>query len=184
MSSNLLDWLLGRERRFSWRYALRIALITAACHAGCLLIVSIVVVTVPYLRGFYFKEIMVLIPVLVRQYGPVIPLGVIISTGFSMLPYWAVFVLAALSDESNPIHRWRVWLAWLLMTFPFAAVYSLSLFETNGFALYVFFKAYPLPLTALSPLVTFVGVMADYLVRQFLRWLHHDDRAQSSPSQR
>ena len=179
--SSSLDRFLGGERRFNWRYALRIVLITAAFQAACLLVVSIVVTAVPYLRGFYFHEmIAVLIPALLRQYGPATPLRLVIWTGIFMLPYWAVFVLAALSDETNAVHRWRVWLAWLLMTLPFAVVYSYAVFLTSGFSLWVFSIAYPLPLTALSPLVTLLAVVADHLTRQFLRWLRHDDRSQSS----
>jgi hypothetical protein len=152
------------------------ALITTAFQAVCLFTVLIVVTAVPYLRGFYFDEmIKVLIPALLRQYGLAMPIRVVVWTGIFTLPCWAVLILAALSDETNPVHRWRVRLAWLLMTFPFAAAYSTSLYEQSGFPMYVFSTAYPLPLIALSPLVTFLVVIADLHIRQFFRWLRHDD---------
>lgn len=184
--NNLLDRLFGRERRFNWRYALRIALITAAFQGIGLLVMS-VITAVPYLRGFYIDEMInVLIPALLRQYGRAMPLSFFLWTGIFMLPYWAVFALAALSDETNLVHRCRVWLSWLLMTFPFAVVYLyalwLSLTGGNpGFPMYVFSIAYPLPLTAVSPVVTFLAVMADNLVRQFFSWLHRGSHTDTSP---
>ena len=163
--------------RINWRYALRIALITLAFHAVCLLIVSTVAIVVPYLREIYaFEMAVVLIRALVRQYAIGLSLKVITSAIIFTLAYWAVFVLAALSDESNPVQRRRIWLSWLLMTLPFVAIYSYALYVTNDLPLYVLSTAYPLPLTGLSPLVTLIVVVANFFVRQLFCRLRRDDR--------
>ena len=163
--------------RINWRYALRIVLITLAFHAVCLLIVSTVAIVVPYLREIYaFEMAVVLIRALVRQYAIGLSLKVIASAIIFMSAYWAVFVLAALSDESNPVQRRRIWVSWFLMTLPFVAIYSYALYVTNDLPLYVLSTAYPLPLTGLSPLVTLIVVVATFFVRQLSCRLRRDDR--------
>jgi hypothetical protein len=164
---------LSNFARLNWRYALRIALITLAFHAACLLIVSTIAIVVPYLREIYaFEMAVVLIRALVRQYAIGLSLKVMTSAIIFMFAYWAVFVLAALSDERDPVQRWRIWLSWLLMTLPFVAIYSYSLYLINDLPLYLLSTAYPLTLSGLSPLVTFIVVVADYFVRQISGWRH------------
>lgn len=159
--------------RLNWRYALRIALITLAFHAACLLVVSTVAIVVPYLREIYaFQMAVVLIRALLRQYAIGLSLKVINSAIIFTLAYWAVFVLAALSDESDAVQRRRIWLSWLLMTLPFAALYAYALYVTNDLLPYMLSTAYPLPLIWLSPLVTLIVAVADHFVRQLSGWRH------------
>jgi hypothetical protein len=40
-----------------------------------------------------------------------------------LVPYWPVFILAAISREGVPIHRWHVWGAWGGVTVPFGLFY-------------------------------------------------------------
>ena len=161
--------------RLNWRDAFRIALITLAFHAACLLVVSTVAILVPYLRQIYaFEMAVVLIRALLRQYAIGLSLKVINSTIIFTSAYWAIFVLAALSDASDAVQRRRIWLSWFLTTLPFVAIYSYALYAMNDLPLYVLSNAYPypLPLIALSPLVTLIVVVADYCVRQLSGWRH------------
>ncbi len=80
-----------------------------------------------------------------------------------VLPYWGIFVLALLSDPANPMHRWRVWVAWLLISYPFAGVYLMLLFgDRTGVAKAVPFL--PIVLIPFSPLVAIVGAVAGQLL--------------------
>jgi hypothetical protein len=84
------------------------------------------------------------------------------TVGYFVLSYWAVFLLAAISDANEPAHSWRVWGAWLLITFPFAVGYLSWLFGNvfAGNALAII----GIKLIWLSPIVTLVGAVAGYLL--------------------
>jgi hypothetical protein len=155
MISDLLDRLLTPPdvHLFSWRYALRIILITAAFHASGLIIVEI---TEPMVRakGLHLRDVGYLL----------------FAVGLCVLPYWAVFVLAGFSDKNKSARSWRVWGAWLLVTYPFAGLYLMMFFGDRtdaasgaGYAV--------IALTFLSPVFTLVGAVAGYLFWLLYRWL-------------
>lgn len=158
MSNGLLERVLNRllappELHFSWRYALHITLITAAFHASSWIVVGIkdALPTKGDFSNFAYLPLMV---------------------GLSVLPYWAIFVMAGLSDQNKPGSSWRVWAAWLLITYPFAAFYLMMLFGEGhdaasgaGYAVIV--------LTILSPAVTVVGAVGGYLLYIVYRWLRN-----------
>ena len=150
MSSGLLDRLLDPEYHFSWRNALRIIPITVAFHAIGLIVLGI---TEPLVRaeGLHLRDVGYLL----------------FAVGFSVLPYWAVFVLAGFSDVNKPARSWRVWSAWLLITYPLADLYLMEFFgDLDADAGLV-----PLVLTFLSPVFTLVGAIAGYLLWLLYRWL-------------
>jgi len=158
MTNGFLDRLLDRlltpaELKFSWRYALRIILITSAFHAGGLIIVGI---TEPIVQAEGFS---------LRDAG-----YLLFAVGFCIIPYWAVFVLAGFSDANKPARSWRVRVAWLLITYPLAGFYLMTLFgdrtdAASGMAFAVII------LTSLSPALAIVGAFAGYLLWLLYRWL-------------
>jgi hypothetical protein len=94
---------------------------------------------------------------------------VLFGVVWAVLPYWGIFVLAVLSDPTNPMHRWRIWSAWLLMSAPFA-VACLMMFSDRrrGFEVLAFL---PHALVLLSPVVALLGAVAGQLTWRLLRLL-------------
>ena len=98
------------------------------------------------------------------------PRVLLLAVGLCVLPYWAVFVLAGFSDENKPARSWRVWVAWLLITYPFAGLYLMMFFgdrtdaaSGTGYAV--------IALRSLSPVFTLVGAVAGYLLWLLYQWL-------------
>ncbi len=174
-SSNLLDRFLTGQP-LSWRYTRRIFLITLAFHVSPWLLMAIGdAILHPYALGkFHLSEL----PYLIGAFTFLV----------LVLPYWSIFFLALLSDPANPMHRWRVWGAWLLMSYPFAGVYLMLLFGDRFNAA----KAGPLlpiQLIPFSPVIAIVGAVAGQLLWYLFRLLRtgfekfrprHNDHTQSS----
>jgi hypothetical protein len=147
MNSSFLDRLLSGAP-ISWRHALPVLLITVAFHAGWWVIAL----------GILFAP----------QNNPS-EIGFALQMAMFTIPsYWAVFFLAALDpEEAKGAHPWRVWTAWLLITFSFATGwFELSLGKDRGGTAQdepemVVFEFLSI---ALSPIVTLVGAFVGYLL--------------------
>lgn len=149
MSSNLLDRVLSPSA-LSWRYGMRLFFITVIFHVCGLLLSGIAHFHPP--AGMHISDIEVLMMLL----------------AYFVIPYWGILLLALLSNDANPMHRWRVWGAWLLMSCPFAGLYLMLLFEGNSGVGQAFavITALAIPL---SPFGTLLGAVAGYLLWHLLR---------------
>src|SRR5215831_19384944 len=98
MTTNFVDRLSSSKH---WQHVLRIVLITAAFHAGCVFILLIEEKIVGPLSGLSLKGILAVFPELVRVHGPQIVLTSISVAIVFSCSYWATFILAIISNETN-----------------------------------------------------------------------------------
>jgi hypothetical protein len=144
MNSSLLDRILSAAP-LSWRHALRVLLITVAFQVGWWVIVLVM---------------------LSRPQNNLSEIGfALLMAMFTIPSYWAVFFLAAVDpEEAKGAHPWRVWTAWLLITFTFASGwFELSFSKDRGGAAHAM-AVFEFLSIALSPVVALVGAFVGYLL--------------------